>query len=147
MASNLHICSSGSPTELSLPIAEESVHAGFPSPAQDYPAETIDLNKELIRHPSTTFYARVVGDSMRDAAIDEGDLLVIDKALEPRDGDIVVAFVDGEFTLKTIRMGADKHSLILMPANNRYPAITIDETNEFMIWGVVTYTIKYRRKP
>ena len=90
-------------SELSLPFADQGVRAGFPSPAQDYMTDSIDLNRELIRHPATTFYARASGDSMKDCGIDDGDLLVIDKALEPRDGDIVVAFIDGEFTLKTVR--------------------------------------------
>ena len=90
-------------SELSLPFADQGVRAGFPSPAQDYMTDSIDLNRELIRHPATTFYARASGDSMKDCGIDDGDLLVIDKALEPQDGDIVVAFIDGEFTLKTVR--------------------------------------------
>ena len=90
-------------SELSLPFADQGVRAGFPSPAQDYMTDSIDLNRELIRHPATTFYARASGNSMKDCGIDDGDLLVIDKALEPRDGDIVVAFIDGEFTLKTVR--------------------------------------------
>lgn len=87
-------------SELPLPFADQGVRAGFPSPAQDYMTDSIDLNRELIRHPATTFYARASGDSMKDCGIDDGDLLVIDKALEPHDGDIVVAFIDGEFTLK-----------------------------------------------
>lgn len=78
-------------SELSLPFADQGVRAGFPSPAQDYMTDSIDLNRELIRHPATTFYARASGDSMKDCGIDDGDLLVIDKALEPQDGDIVVA--------------------------------------------------------
>ena len=89
-------------SELSLPFADQGVRAGFPSPAQDYMTDSIDLNRELIRHPATTFYARASGDSMKDCGIDDGDLLVIDKALEPQDGDIVVAFIDGEFTLNPL---------------------------------------------
>lgn len=79
------------------------VRAGFPSPAQDYVTGSIDLNRELIHHPATTFYTRASGDFMKDCGIDDGDLLVIDKALEPQNGDIVVVFIDGEFTLKTVR--------------------------------------------
>ena len=97
-------------SELSLPFADQGVRAGFPSPAQDYMTDSIYLNRELIRHPATTFYARASGDSMKDCGIDDGDLLVIDKALEPQDGDIVVAFIDGEFTLKTVRFEKEDDS-------------------------------------
>ncbi len=89
-------------SELTLPFANQGVRAGFPLPAQDYVTGGIDLNREFIRHPATTFYARASGDFMKDCGIDDGDLLVIDKALEPQDGDIVVVFIDGEFTLKTV---------------------------------------------
>lgn len=103
-------------SELSLPFADQGVRAGFPSPAQDYMTDSIDLNRELIRHPATTFYARASGDSMKDCGIDDGDLLVIDKALEPQDGDIVVAFIDGEFTLKTVRFDDKEKCIWLVPA-------------------------------
>lgn len=129
-------------TGLALPYADEGVRAGFPSPAQDYMSENIDLNRELIRHPATTFYARVVGDSMRDAGIDEGDLLIVDKGIEPQENDVVVAFVDGEFTLKRIHIEMDRHEFWLMPANESYHPIRVTEENQFMIWGVVTYNIK-----
>ena len=93
-------------------MAEDGIHAGFPSPATDYMTQAIDLNKELVRHPAATFYGRVVGDSMIDAGVDEGDILVIDKALEAQDGDMAVCFVDGDFTLKhlKIRDGRIAHS-------------------------------------
>lgn len=103
-------------SELSLPFADQGVRAGFPSPAQDYMTDSIDLNRELIRHPATTFYARASGDSMKDCGIDDGDLLVIDKALEPQDGDIVVAFIDGEFTLKTVRFDDKEKCIWLVPS-------------------------------
>lgn len=127
---------------LALPYADEGVRAGFPSPAQDYMSENIDLNRELVRHPATTFYARVVGDSMRDAGIDDGDLLIVDKGIEPQEGDVVVAYVDGEFTLKRIHITDDRKELWLMPANDHYPPIRVTEENHFQIWGVVTYNIK-----
>lgn len=129
-------------SELSLPFADQGVRAGFPSPAQDYMSDSIDLNRELIRHPATTFYARAAGDSMRDCGIDDGDLLVIDKSLEPQDGDIVVAFIDGEFTLKTVRFDEKDNCIWLVPANEEYSAIKITEENNFLIWGVLTYSIK-----
>lgn len=125
-----------------LAFADGGIRAGFPSPAQDYMSESIDLNRELVRHPATTFYARAVGDSMKGRGIDDGDLLVIDKSLEPRDGDIVVAFVDGEFTLKTVKLEPDGSCLWLMPANDNYSPIKVTEGNNFIVWGVLTYNIK-----
>ena len=142
MGIKLTIYGADQSTGLALPYADEGVRAGFPSPAQDYMSENIDLNRELIRHPATTFYARVVGDSMRDAGIDEGDLLIVDKGIEPQENDVVVAFVDGEFTLKHIHIEMDRHEFWLMPANESYHPIRVTEENQFMIWGVVTYNIK-----
>ena len=118
-------------SELELLFADQGIRAGFPSPAQDYMSDSIDLNQELIRHPATTFYARAVGDSMKGCGIDDGDLLVIDKAIDPQAGDIVVAYIDGEFTLKW-----------LIPANDEYPPIKVTDENDFIIWGVLTYNIK-----
>ena len=135
------------------PMAEDGVHAGFPSPAANYMTGCIDLNKELVRHPAATFYARVVGDSMIDAGVSEGDILVIDRSLEARDGDMAVCFVDGEFTLKTLRFsdpsgkdgsagGKMGESIWLVPANPAYSTIKVTVENDFTVWGVVTYIIK-----
>lgn len=134
-------------SELSLAFADSGIRAGFPSPAQDYLVESIDLNRELVRHPATTFYARAVGDSMKDCGIDDGDLLVIDKAIDPQDDDIVVAYIDGEFTLKRVKLETDGSCLWLMPANKDYPPIRVTSENDFIVWGVLTYNIKrqYRR--
>ena len=121
-------------------MAQDGIHAGFPSPATDYMTQAIDLNKELVKHPAATFYGRVVGDSMIDAGVDEGDILVIDKALAAKDGDMAVCFVDGEFTLKYLKISGE--SLTLVPANPKYPEIPITEGVEFRLWGVVTYIIK-----
>lgn len=129
-------------TELDLPFATEGIHAGFPSPAQDYMTDSIDLNKELVLHPATTFYARAVGNSMTGFGISDGDLLVIDKSIEPVDGDIVVAFIDGEFTLKKIMKDENECNLWLVPGNEDYPPIKITEENDFIVWGVLTYNIK-----
>lgn len=117
-----------------------AIHAGFPSPAGDYMGSVIDLNKELVRHPEATFFGRVVGDSMIDAGVNEGDVLVIDKALVPSDGDMAACYVDGEFCLKFISKRPD--GLWLMPGNPKYKPIPIREGNELIIWGVVTYVIK-----
>lgn len=129
-------------SELTLPYASEGVRAGFPSPAQDYLSETIDLNKEIIRHQATTFFARCVGESMKNADIHDGDLLVIDKSIEAKDGDIIVAYIDGEFTVKRIKINTTDNSLMLMPENEEYEPIRITESQHFEVWGVVTYTIK-----
>ena len=151
------------PQEQELPkLAGEGIHAGFPSPAQDYMEGCIDLNKELVKHPVATFYGRVVGDSMLDAGVEEGDILVIDKSLEPCEGDMAVCFVDGEFTLKFISFRAPSEGsapleapkskvsynilhtkdLWLLPANPKYRPIHITEGNDFTVWGIVTYVIK-----
>lgn len=121
-------------------MALDGIHAGFPSPAADYMQQAIDLNRELVKHPAATFYGRVVGDSMIDAGVEEGDILVIDRALEAREGDMAVCFVDGEFTLKHIYHTGN--GLRLVPANSRYPEIEVVEGVDFIMWGVVTYVIK-----
>ena len=131
-------------SEVQLPIADGGIKAGFASPAQDYLESSIDLNKELIRNPSSTFFGRVSGDSMSGAGIDDGDILVIDKSLDARNGDIAVCFVNGEFTLKRIEFKDDQ--VWLIPANPKYKIIKVDKDEEFMIWGVITYTIKKIKK-
>lgn len=132
-------------SSLTLPFADGGVQAGFPSPAQDYLSESIDLNRELIEHPSATFYARVVGDSMIEEGIEEGDLLVVDRALEAEHGDLAVCCLNGEFTLKRLRL-MDGNRVMLMPSNRRYRPIEICEGDDFKVWGVVAYTIKSNRR-
>ena len=100
-------------SSLPIPYADEGIRAGFPSPAQDYMEQAIDLNKELIKHPASTFFGRVVGDSMRDEGIEEGDILVIDKSLELQDDDLAVCFIDGDFTVKRVRIEPNAVWLIL----------------------------------
>ena len=126
-------------TQLELPLAAGAISAGFPSPAEEYIELAIDLNKELIKHPAATFYARVKGSSMIDAGIADGDLLIIDKALEPKDGDIAVCFIDGEFTLKRLALKED--GLYLMPANAEFKPIRITEENDFLVWGMLAFII------
>ncbi|MEG0888850.1 MAG: translesion error-prone DNA polymerase V autoproteolytic subunit [Bacteroides sp.] len=141
---NLELYSSDTSTTLPLPYAEEGIRAGFPSPAQDYMELSIDLNKELVPHPSSTFYGRVKGDSMKEEGIEDGDILVIDKSLELMNDDLAVCFVDGEFTLKRVRI--DTAIIWLVPSNKAYPEIPITSENDFIVWGIVTYTIKKNRR-
>lgn len=129
---------------LPLQFADEGIRAGFPSPAQDYMEQAIDLNKELIRHPGSTFYGRVVGNSMSGEGIDEGDILVIDKSQELIDGDLAVCFINGEFTVKRVKL--EKDYAWLVPSNPDYEPIKVTKDDEFTIWGIVTYTVKNRRK-
>lgn len=128
-----------------LPYADMGIQAGFPSPAQDYISEYIDLNREIIRHPTATFYGRVVGESMIDEGIEPGDLLVIDRSLEPADGDLAVCCLDGEFTLKRIHLEPD--AVWLIPSNEEYDPILVTPENKFEVWGVVTHTVKNNRRP
>ena len=121
-------------------LIEQGISAGFPSPADDFKEIRISLDKELIKNSESTFYARVSGESMLGAGIDDGDLLVIDRSLEPENGKIAVCFVDGEFTVKRIKKEEDR--LYLMPENKKYNRIEIKEENELIVWGVVEYVIK-----
>lgn len=131
-------------SSLPLQYADEGIKAGFPSPAQDYMEQAIDLNRELIKHPASTFYGRVVGNSMIDEGIEEGDILVIDKSLELIDDDLAVCFIDGEFTVKRVRLETD--SAWLVPSNPDYPLIKVTKDNDFIVWGIVTFTIKRNRR-
>ena len=126
--------------ELGLPYSESGVRAGFPSPAEEFMPRHIDLNRELIQHPASTFYARVCGESMSGAGIGDGDLLVIDRAVEPYDMCIAVCFIDGEFTLKHIKKEAG--GLLLLPANPKFRPIRVSPEEQFTVWGVVRYVIK-----
>lgn len=118
----------------------EGIHAGFPSPAEDYTEPVLDLNRYVIKNPASTFYARISGDSMVGVGIQDGDIVVIDKSLEPANDQIAVCFIDGEFTLK--RIHTENGRLFLMPHNPNFPSIEITEENNFQVWGIVTYIIK-----
>jgi len=121
------------------PLAQSYVPAGFPSPADDYIERRLDLNEHLIRHPAATFFVRVTGDSMTGAGISSGDLLVVDRSLEPVDNSVVIAGVDGELTVKRIRK--QKGRVYLVPDNDGYEPIEIKEEMNFEIWGVATSVI------
>ena len=142
----LEIYSGDYSTRLSLQYADGGIFAGFPSPAQDYMDRSLDFNREIIKHPAATFYAKVLGQSMEGAGIDTGDIVVVDRALDPRDGDIVVACINGEFTLKYIDLSKKDQGIIcLRPDNDRYEPIYMHEGDELMVWGVVSSVIKMLR--
>ena len=119
---------------------DTGISAGFPSPVEDFTEQRISLDKELIKNKETTFYARVSGQSMIGAGLDDTDLLVIDRSLEPINNKIAVCFLDGEFTVK--RLKVNKDGVWLQPENPQYPIIKITEDNDFIIWGIVTNVIK-----
>lgn len=147
MQKELDIFNSEELSSLEVPYSDAGVHAGFPAPAPDNTSLTLDLNRELIRHPAATFFARVVGDSMVEAGVEEGDLLIIDRSLEPQNGNMAVCFLDGEFTLKFIRLDEKEKGIIwLVPANPKFSEIRVTPDNDFTIWGIVSYTIKNRLK-
>jgi DNA polymerase V len=125
---------------LARPLLAWPVMAGFPSPADDYLEGRIDLNEHLIKHPAATFFVRVSGDSMTGAGIDDGDLLIVDRAAEVTSGSIVVARIHDEFTLKRVRK--DGSRVFLVPENKAYPSIEITEGSDFEIWGRVTGSVR-----
>lgn len=122
-----------------LPVAASSVSAGFPSPADDFTQNSIDLNEHLIKHPAATFFVRVSGNSMTGEGIHTNDLLIIDRSLEPYNNAIIIAIVDGEFTVKRLRKKGT--TLYLQPENNNFRPIRIDEHTNFEVWGVVTWIL------
>ena len=121
-------------------LVDVGISAGFPSPADDFRETRISLDYELIQNKDATFFAKVKGQSMIDAGLDDNDLLVIDRSLEPTNNKIAVCFLDGEFTVKRLRV--EKSDVWLQPENPNYPIINITEENDFVIWGIVTNVIK-----
>ena len=119
-----------------LPLVSAAVCAGFPSPADDHMEGEFDLNELLIANPPATFLVRVAGESMKEVDICHGDLLIVDRSVEAKDGHIVVACLDGEFTVKRLRRQARR--VWLQPANEQFPRIEINADREFQVWGVVT---------
>ena len=131
--------------QIGISVELPEIKAGFPSPAQDYVENGIDLNRELVKNPSSTFFGRARGNSMEGAGIFDGDLLIIDKSLEPREGAIAVCFIDGEFTLKRIHF--EKHdgqvtAIWLQPENEEFSPIKVTQDNQFIIWGIVVHSVR-----
>ena len=133
------VYSAGLFAEQVWPLFESRVPAGFPSPAADYEEDRLDLNRYLIKHPAATFFVRAVGDSMIGAGIHCGDLLIVDRSLEPKDKSVVIAVIDGELTVKRIRI--EKKKITLEPENKSYSIRRITEDTDFQVWGVVTNVI------
>lgn len=137
---NLEIYPCSTKKRLSLPLISEGISAGFPSPAMDFEDIAIDLNKELIKNPPTTFFGRVKGNSMRDAGIFNNDLLIIDKSLPISNNKIAVCYIDGEFTIK--RVTIEKDCVWLIPENESYKPIKVTPDSELIIWGIIIHSIK-----
>ena len=139
--SNVTILHSKFTTKLRLPFAP--IKAGFPSPAEAYEVDSLDFNNDLVPHHDTTFYAHVHGDSMIDAGINDGDIVVVDRSVDAKNGDIVIAFINHEYTMKYFD---DTHKaegyVELVPANKQYPIFKVTKDDELTIWGVVQYIIK-----
>lgn len=123
-----------------IPLLVPRIAAGFPSPAEDYLEEKLDLNQRFVSNPLSTFFVRVSGDSMRDACLHPDDYLIVDTSLSPRHNSIVIAFVNGDATVKRFRR--EQSGLWLRPENENYPSIKITDECDIEIWGVVTYVIK-----
>lgn len=121
-------------------FVDTGISAGFPSPADDFKENRLSLDKELIKNPEATFFARVSGESMIGAGLEDNDLLVIDRSLEPAHNKIAVCYLDGEFTVK--RLKVENNLVWLQPENPNYKPIKITEENNFIIWGIVTNVIK-----
>ena len=122
-----------------IPLLNDSVSAGFPSPADDYTEENIDLNEHLISNPFSTFFLRVKGDSMINAGIKDKDLIIVDKSLIDKPGNIIIAMIDGEFTIKRLSIKNDE--LYLKAENHNYPDFSFKDHIDVQIWGVVIYSI------
>ena len=125
--------------KLKIPLLSDSISAGFPSPADDYTEENIDLNDHLISNPFSTFFLRVKGDSMINAGIHDKDLIIVDKSLTAKPGNIIIAMIDGEFTIK--RLSIRNNELYLKAENHSYPDFKFKNHIDIQIWGVVIYSI------
>lgn len=126
-----------------LELEHASIVAGFPSPADDYMHETLDFNRDYIKHPEASFYGDVCGNSMKDAGIFDGDRVIIDRAVEPHDGSIVLAWWNGDFTMKYLDLThRDEGYIELRPANDDFPVFKIDDPDNFRVWGTVIHLIR-----
>lgn len=136
----LYFYSPDTNNEANVWLAGTDISAGFPSPADDFKEVRISLDKAVVKNKAATFYARVAGQSMVGAGLDDGDLLVIDRSLEPENGKIAVCFVDGEFTVKRLKVA--ENCVWLIPENEQYKPLQVTQDDELIIWGIVTHVLK-----
>ena len=135
------ITSFSSNKKTKIKLYTTSISAGFPSPAEDHMDVSLDINEYLVKHPSSTFYIYVKGDSMINSGIFDGDLMIVDRSLEVKSNSIVVAVINGEFTVKKIKK--DSGNIYLIPDNKSYKPILLENSMDFQIWGIVTHTIHH----
>lgn len=135
----IEILSNSACSKLAVPYFANTISAGFPSPAENYLKESLDLNEYLIYNKEATFFVRVIGDSMINASIHPSDLLIVDRSLEPKNNSIIIAVVNNEFTVKRLKI--DKNQVYLLAENPKYADIKINEEEDFQIWGVVTNVV------
>lgn len=140
LAQNLSFFKPQKTNSLGAILADTGISAGFPSPADDFKEQRLSLDEEFIKNKEATFFARVSGQSMIGAGLNDSDLLIIDRSLEPENNKVAVCFLDGEFTVK--RLKVNKTGVWLLPENPNYKSIEISEENNFVIWGIVTNVIK-----
>ena len=126
-----------------IPFYTEQVSAGFPSPAEDYIEKKLDLNELVIKHPSASYFVKVSGHSMKDSGINDGDILVVDRAIDPKNNDVIIAVLNGELTVKRIKK--TRKELFLLPENSDFEPIKVNDEADFQVWGVVT-TVIHRMK-
>lgn len=126
-------------TKLELPLVSGKVSAGFPSPAEDYLEMKLDIVKHMIKHPAATFFVRVTGSSMIKAGIQDGDLLVVDRSLQPTNNSVAICLINGEFTVKRLQKSGKK--LFLQPENPDFKPLEVADGSEFEVWGIVSYVI------
>jgi len=119
---------------------KDGISAGFPSPASDFVESRISIEKIVVKNKESTFYAKVSGESMKNAGLDDGDILIIDRSEELKNNKIAVCYLNGEFTVKRVKINKDH--IYLVPENDKYEPIKVTEENEFIVWGIVTYVIK-----
>ncbi|MFH0918866.1 MAG: translesion error-prone DNA polymerase V autoproteolytic subunit [Fibrobacterota bacterium] len=136
---NFQFYTSDISSHVEVPLSKAAVSAGFPSPAEDYLEMKLDLNKHIVKHPAATFYVRVTGTSMIKVGIHDGDLLVVDRSLEPKDGAIAICLLNGAFTVKRLQKKGKK--LYLQPENPDFKPIEVVEGGDFEVWGIVSFII------
>ena len=137
---NIRIFKSTDKESIKNIFIEDGISAGFPSPASDFVESRISIEKVVVKNKESTFYARVSGESMKNAGLDDGDILVIDRSEELKNNKIAVCYLNGEFTVKRVKI--EKDHIYLVPENDKYEPIKVTDENEFIVWGIVTYVIK-----